>query len=310
MSDLKKRGPMTDKHPTDIVNISGEIFEIRGRRVMLDSRVAEAFETETKRINEAVSRNPEKFNDDHCFRLTKEEHAALRSLVATSNTGQEGTSRGGARYAPNVFTLKGVVRLATILETDVALRATDIIVDTFMIVQEQLSEGKTSIAIPEPSRYRASPEDYAEVKQFRKKLSKALNALLDAVIDAETGATVRSEGHKLGVKALQNIQERLRTKGLENAKLEADTSLVLAEAEKVLAEARRTHTEADTNDIENLERKINLVKKLIQISKELEPVEFIELMDTFDRPAAQKAISHQTSYPMLEMRKTREIEDD
>lgn len=63
--------------------IGSDIFEIRGNRVMLDARVAEAFGTETKRINEAVARNPDKFDEAHTFQLSPAEYDALRSQTAT-----------------------------------------------------------------------------------------------------------------------------------------------------------------------------------------------------------------------------------
>ena len=64
-----------------------EIFEIRAQRVMLDARVAEAFGTETKRVNEAVARNPDKFGPAHTFQLTPAEHEALRSQTAPQTPG-------------------------------------------------------------------------------------------------------------------------------------------------------------------------------------------------------------------------------
>ena len=109
--------------------IAPDVYEIRGERVVLDAHVAQAFGTETKRVNEAVARNADKFTEAHTFQLSPAEHEALRSQAATSNTG-----RGGVRYQPHVFTMKGVARLATVLNTSEALRATDLIIDTFLVV--------------------------------------------------------------------------------------------------------------------------------------------------------------------------------
>jgi len=269
-----------------VVRVIGpDIFEIRGERVMLDARVATSFGTETKRVNEAVARNPEKFNDTHTFQLSPAEHEALRSQTATSNTG-----RGGARYQPHVFTMKGVARLATVLNTSEALRATDLIIDTFLMVYEQVSEGRSRIAIPEPSQYRSSPKSRRAIQKFKTKLVNALAALLDTVVDVQSKRTARELGQSLGADAVQNIQDRLRTRGLQNAKLEADTTLVLAQAEQTLAATRKAHAEADSIDIQNLERRIDVVKKLIDMSKHLEPAEFVELMDTFETEPGRKLI--------------------
>ena len=63
-----------------------------------------------------------------------------------------------------MFTVKGVARLATILNTPAALAATDLIIDTFLLVQEQLAKGKRTISVPEPDRYSVDDDDRATVK--------------------------------------------------------------------------------------------------------------------------------------------------
>ncbi len=211
---------------------------------------------------------------------------ALRSQAATSNTG-----RGGVRYQPHVFTMKGVARLATVLNTSEALRATDLIIDTFLVVYDQVSGGRSRIAIPEPDQYRSSPESRRAIQRFKSRLANALTALLDTIVDVQSKRTARELGQSLGADAVQNIQDRLRTRGLQNTKLEADTTLVLAQAEQTLAATRKTHAEADSIDIQNLERRIDVVKKLIDMSKHLEPAEFVELMDKFRARARPQ--SHQ-----------------
>lgn len=251
----------------------GDVLEIRGARVMLDATVAEAFGLPTKRINEAVARNPEKFGDAHCFRLTEAEAAALRSQVATAKG-----ARGGPRHLPNVFTVKGVARLATILNSPAALKATDLIIDTFLIVQQQLRQGQVAITVPEPSRLWPSGEQRQEAAKLRSKLNAALSRLLDTIADVESQHSVRQVSRSVGSKALQNVQERLREKGLQNEKLEADTALVIAQAEKTLAEARKANLEADGLDIANFERKIAAVKKVADLVKEIEPDEVVGLI--------------------------------
>ncbi len=79
--------------------IEKRIFVIRERQVMLDEDLADLYGVETKRLVEQVKRNLERFPEDFMFQLRKDEVAALRSQIATSNAG-----RGGRRYAPYVFT--------------------------------------------------------------------------------------------------------------------------------------------------------------------------------------------------------------
>ena len=159
------------------------------------------------------------------------------------------------------------------------------------MVYDQVSEGRSRIAIPEPDQYRSSPESRRAIQKFKTRLANALTALLDTIVDVQSKRTARELGQSLGADAVQNIQDRLRTRGLQNTKLEADTTLVLAQAEQTLAATRKTHAEADSIDIQNLERRIDVVKKLIDMSKHLEPAEFVELMDNFEAEPDRKAIS-------------------
>lgn len=268
---------MTKNLPATALLDRRDVIEVRGERVMLDATVAAAFGTETKRINEAVARNADKFTEAHTFRLTEAEAESLRSQAATSKAG-----RGGARYLPHVFTVKGVARLATILDTPAALRATDLIIDTFILVHEQLRRGRATVAIPEPGRFRTSDDQRQESAKLRAKLSAAVARLLDTIADVESQHSVRQVSRSVGSKALQNVQERLREKGLQNEKLEADTALVIAQAEKTLAEARKANLEADGLDIANFERKITAVKKVADLIKELEPDELVGLIGQFE----------------------------
>ena len=114
---------MADRDPQDTAlqvigspAIEGRIYVIRGRQVMLDEDLADLYGVETKRLVEQVKRNLDRFPDDFMFQLVKDEAAALRSRIATSNTG-----RGGRRYAPYVFTEQGVAMLSSVLRSKTAI---------------------------------------------------------------------------------------------------------------------------------------------------------------------------------------------
>ncbi|MBI3566559.1 MAG: ORF6N domain-containing protein [Elusimicrobia bacterium] len=87
----------------EIVKVDALIHLVRGHRVMLDSDLAAIYGVTTKRLNEQVRRNASRFPEDFMFRLSAEEHAVLRSQIATSKPGS-----GGRRYLPLVFTQEGV----------------------------------------------------------------------------------------------------------------------------------------------------------------------------------------------------------
>ena len=96
--------------------IEQRIFVVRERQVMLDEDLADLYGVETKRLIEQVKRNVERFPEDFMFQLRKDEAAALRSQIATSNVG-----RGGRRYAPYVFTEQGVAMLSSVLRSKTAI---------------------------------------------------------------------------------------------------------------------------------------------------------------------------------------------
>jgi hypothetical protein len=77
------------------------IFTIRGKRVIIDSDLADLYGVSTKRLNEQVRRNPDRFPSDFAFLLSPEEWAALRSQFATLETGR-GRHR---KFLPYVFAL-------------------------------------------------------------------------------------------------------------------------------------------------------------------------------------------------------------
>jgi len=93
-------------------NIKNKIYVINGKQVMLDSDLAELYDTETKRINEAVYRNTKKFPERFSWILTDSESRDF--LVA--NCDQKIETRGGKYKNPRVFTEQGVAMLATILK--------------------------------------------------------------------------------------------------------------------------------------------------------------------------------------------------
>lgn len=111
--------------------IEDMIYEIRGVQVMLDSDIAELYQVETKRINEAVKNNPEKFPERYTFRIAEYEFRELRSKISTS--------KGGSRKGHTVFTEQGLYMLATILKSKVAINVTIAIMDTFVKMRHYIN---------------------------------------------------------------------------------------------------------------------------------------------------------------------------
>ena len=108
------------------------IYEVRGKQVMLDSDLAKLYHVETKRINEAVKNNIEKFPERFSFYITFDEYRNLRSKFSTF----DGSLR---KYAPRVFTEQGVAMLATILKSKVATQVSIRIMDAFVAMRKYIS---------------------------------------------------------------------------------------------------------------------------------------------------------------------------
>ena len=121
---------MTNLTPIDV---ESKIITLRGQQVILDCDVAELYGVETKRINEAVSNNPEKFPKGYVFELEKQELAILRSKISTLKTGGQGEH---SKYLPKAFTEKGLYMLATILKSPRAVQTTIAIVEAYAKLKE------------------------------------------------------------------------------------------------------------------------------------------------------------------------------
>jgi hypothetical protein len=112
------------------------ILTVRGRTVLLDADLAEIYGVPTKVFNQAVKRNPERFPNDFCFRLTLEEAEALlrsRSQFVTLKRGHN------LKYRPQAFTEHGAIMAATILNSSEAVAMSVFVVRAFMLMREQLA---------------------------------------------------------------------------------------------------------------------------------------------------------------------------
>jgi len=137
----------------DISNeeIKNLIYTIRGKQVMLDSDVAMLYHYQTKRINEAVKRNKERFQENFCFQLTTEEIKNIKmpnvvlnlknennwSQFATSSK-SENIKHRGKKYLPYVFTEQGIVMLSGLLKNDIAVQVSINIMNTFVEMRKFL----------------------------------------------------------------------------------------------------------------------------------------------------------------------------
>ena len=125
-------------------DLQDRIIELRGQKVLLDADVAEIYGVETKRINEAVKNNPDKFPNGYVIELHKKEWEGLKSKFSTS-------TKGGKVKLPSAFPERGLYMLATILKSPQAVRATIAIIETFSKIRELSRNIKTLSSVKDKS---------------------------------------------------------------------------------------------------------------------------------------------------------------
>ena len=148
-----------------LVRIEGLIYEVRGHRVMLDSDLAALYGVETRELNQAVSRNLQRFPEDFMFQLTGEEFDSLRSQIVILETGR-GRHR---KYVPRVFTEQGVAMLSGVLNSPRAVRVNIEIMRVFVRLRRALVSN------------RELAEKLAELEQKVAVNDESIRAIFDAI---------------------------------------------------------------------------------------------------------------------------------
>ncbi len=151
-------------------SIQQKIYHIRNIEVMLDSDLAELYGVETKYINQAVSRNTQRFPNDFIFELFQDEWNNLKSQNVTS-------SWGGRRTIPKAFSEQGVYMLATVLKSQRAVDVTITIMRTFTKIRHYALEYGDLVKQMQGLR-----EEVVGNKEWTKE---RLSAVADAVIMIE-----------------------------------------------------------------------------------------------------------------------------
>ena len=139
-------------------NIKSMIYKIRGYQVMLDADLAKIYQVETRRLNEAVKRNIDRFPPEFMFRLTQTEYENLKSQFVISSWGDRNqrnytqaeydnlksqiatSSWGGRRKLPFAFTEHGVIMLSSVLNSKIATRINIAVVKAFIEMRRYITK--------------------------------------------------------------------------------------------------------------------------------------------------------------------------
>lgn len=208
--------------------IKQKIYEIRGRRVMLDSDLAALYCVETKNLNRSVRRNLERFPNDFMFQLTKEEYDSLRcqnftlknvdnanTMVLTSqNVILKKNGRGQhSKYLPFAFTREGIAMLSGLLRSEVAVQANINIMRAFFQMQEALLiVSNTQLQLEQiRSEIKQLRTDMNDTLADQNEINESTRAQLDAISDALT--ELQNQGQhplslpEIGYAAIQKRRE-------------------------------------------------------------------------------------------------------
>lgn len=161
----------------ELTIIQQKIYEVRHQKVMLDFDLAELYQTETKRLNEQVKRNRDRFPEDFMIRLTVEEWDDIRSQIATASGSQLKKSRffTGSQKKRNVlvtpyaFTEHGVTMLASVLRSEKAVKMNIAIVRAFIAMRQIMLKHKDLV------------EQFAELRQRVGEHDAQLNQIYNAI---------------------------------------------------------------------------------------------------------------------------------
>ena len=183
----------------EIQVIQSKIYEIRGQRVMLDFDLAEMYGVETRRLNEQVKRNIERFPEDFMFQLTIGEHEILKSQIATSNSSdnqnvavlisQIATSkpkerRGGTQKRPYAFTENGVAMLSSVLRSPLAIQVNIGIMRAFTVFRHLAYQPLPDSNVDLRQEIQAIRNEMNEILADQNEINEGTRAQLDAISEA------------------------------------------------------------------------------------------------------------------------------
>lgn len=111
------------------------IYVVRQKQIMIDSDLAMLYQVETGNLNKAMKRNQNRFPEDFCFQLTKEEYDDLKFQIGSPNNKEH----GGRRSLPYAYTEQGIAMLSAVLKSNIAVQVSIKIMKTFVDMRQYLS---------------------------------------------------------------------------------------------------------------------------------------------------------------------------
>ena len=180
-----------ERDKLQIADIRSRIYEVRRVRVMLDVDLARLYQVETRVLKQAVRRNPDRFPEDFMLRLTKEESNQLIHIGVSQNVIPSGYNPGGSNIF--AFTEHGVLALAYVLRSQVAIQMGHAVVRTFVAMRESLNKAlNTNLQMESIRAELANQRQYIEdILRDQNDTNADVQAQLDAI--SQSLAELQSE---------------------------------------------------------------------------------------------------------------------
>ncbi len=163
-----------------IETIRTRIYDIRGRKVMLDRDLAELYHVETKQLKRQVKRNLTRFPKDFMFELSHQENDALRCQIGTLKRGEH------SKYLPYAFTELGIAMLSTVLSSESAIQMNINIMRAFVLMRQALSElSATNLRVEQLSRRMDNLNHYVDdILRDQNDINEATALQIDLIQDS------------------------------------------------------------------------------------------------------------------------------
>ncbi|GHG83742.1 ORF6N domain-containing protein [Pseudodonghicola xiamenensis] len=249
-------------HPTPAII---DLFDVP---LLLDREAARLFGVETRVVNQQVSRHKARFTDEFVLKLTPEQTRQVRSHFVTSRPDMTERLR-----TPNAFTEEGVILLATVLNSDNAIRATKAVIRTFIEVQRLSRDGQNRTPVPV-----ATEDSLPAQPEFRRKVDTIVRQLANVTLSAEEQNAVMVEATQFKQESLNALHAWLQSKSLGNAERVARIQRDLAEAERARAEAAKTIVETREKERLALIRELLLTMDLERAQEQGDYSEFSQTL--------------------------------
>ena len=169
-----------EKASDALERIRSKIYEIRGKKVMLDRDLAELYHVETKQLKRQVKRNLSRFPEDFMFELSNDEYKFLRCHFGTLKKGEH------SKYPPFAFTELGIAMLSTVLSSELAIQVNINIMRAFVLMRQALSElAATNLRVEQLSRRVDQLDHYVDdILRDQNDINEATATQIDLIQDS------------------------------------------------------------------------------------------------------------------------------